>query len=182
MAWGQSMVCGPSHCGPQCLNRVDKINKMLFALLNYLLLTRLLSFFQFPSSVECSITKPMGTCTDPHGHKQGGVMTEVELGWFQKWETLILNVMFLTQSGHLNISRHVGSKAKCLITVFHDTVIHKYVSYIKSHRMKVTQVKQNRKCMNVFMYTRMCFLINSKWYFFHSVMQHNITYNIMRVL
>ncbi len=42
---------------------------------------------------------------------------------------------------------------------------------IKSHRRQVAQVKQNRSCMNVFMYMRMCLCINSKIFFLHSVMQ-----------
>ncbi len=57
----------------------------------------------------------------------------------------------------------VSSKAKCLIIVFHDTVSFVNMSVIiKSHRTQVTQVKQNRKHTNVFMYMRMCLFINSK--------------------
>ncbi len=48
----------PSHWGPQRPHKLDKTNKMLFTLLNHLILAIQDSIIQFLSFVECSITKP----------------------------------------------------------------------------------------------------------------------------
>ncbi len=52
---GVEYSCTPSHYSPQRPHRVNKINEMLFVSLNHYLLTIQHLFFQFLSSVECSV-------------------------------------------------------------------------------------------------------------------------------
>ncbi len=133
------MARGPSHCSLQRPHRVDKITKMPFVLQNHSFLTIRCSFFQFLSSVERSIIKPerqnTRCCDDRDGVSMASKMREIDS------ECLIFNPEWKSKY----FVTHVGSKAICLIIVFHDTM-----SFI------------NFTFIHPFMYMRMCLFINSK--------------------
>ncbi len=94
--------------------------------------------FQFLSSVECSITKPAWHLYRPTlSYRMASKMSECRV-FNPEWTSKYL------------VTRRVRGKKLLFFTVFHDTVSFINMSIIiKTQRTQVTQMKQNRKCMNV---------------------------------